>query len=323
MKSFFTLIFSFFITLLIAQGPPEITDFEDFLTEPETFINDASPQDGFYGASLFLPNTYNPDWMSWTGFAISNTTDVVTPNFTNYSAITGEGYDGSSTYAISFGNTKIYPDGDVPQGMMLDSFYITNSTYAYWVIKEGNNYSTKFGGESGNNPDYFYVTFKKYLAGELSQDSINFFLADYRFEDNSEDYIVDEWTLLDLSSLGYADSVSVTYTSSDAGAFGVNTPTYFCMDNVSTTTFIVGTSNKNIEVANFDIYPNPASDFLFIETPENDEVDFTIFDLLGRSILQGNTNSSNQIDIQNLVKGTYILEVLDGEKRGTELFIKQ
>jgi len=64
-------------------------------------------------------------------------------------------------------------------------------------------------------------------------DSVNFYLADYRFADNDSDYIVNSWKYVDLSTLGGVDTYEFDLSSSDTGAFGMNTPAYFCMDQFS------------------------------------------------------------------------------------------
>ena len=61
---------------------------------------------------------------------------------------------------------------------------------------------------------------------------IEFYLADFRFDDNSEDYIIDAWTAVDLSSLGQVKTVEFSVSSSDTGDF-INTPTYFAIDNIA------------------------------------------------------------------------------------------
>ena len=57
-----------------------------------------------------------------------------------------------------------------------------------------------------------------------------FYLADYRSTDSAHDYIVDDWTWVDLSGLGTVDRIEFTLSSSDVGSFGMNTPAYFAMD---------------------------------------------------------------------------------------------
>ena len=61
---------------------------------------------------------------------------------------------------------------------------------------------------------------------------VEFYLADYRFADNGEDYIVDTWEYIDLSSLGAVKSLEFGLSSSDVGDFGMNTPAYFALDTV-------------------------------------------------------------------------------------------
>jgi hypothetical protein len=62
---------------------------------------------------------------------------------------------------------------------------------------------------------------------------LEFYLADYRFGDNSQDYIVSDWTYVDFSVLGVADEIRFDFASSDSGMFGINTPQYFAMDNLT------------------------------------------------------------------------------------------
>ena len=43
---------------------------------------------------------------------------------------------------------------------------------------------------------------------------------------------MDQWTDVDLSILGDVYGLSFDYESSDIGSFGINTPTYFAIDNI-------------------------------------------------------------------------------------------
>ena len=62
--------------------------------------------------------------------------------------------------------------------------------------------------------------------------SVDFYLADYRFADNSRDYIVDTWTQVDLSTLSDATVLTFAMESTDVGQFGMNTPSYFAVDGI-------------------------------------------------------------------------------------------
>lgn len=179
-------------------------------------------------------NTYT-DWGSWSGFAISSHTDATTPGFGNqYSAVTGGGAGGSATYAVGYYTT--YEDStNVTLGSLTNlsglGASVTNTTWAALDMLNGSSVGKKFGGLSGNDADWFKLTITGYVGGVSTGSFIDFYLADFRFADNSFDYIVDEWTYIDFSSLGSADELRFSMSSSDNGAFGMNTPSYFALDN--------------------------------------------------------------------------------------------
>ena len=107
-----------------------------------------------------------------------------------------------------------------------------NSTYAYYSMLNGDQYAKKFGGESGNDPDYFKLIVEGLDAGKQKVLSGEITLADYTPEDNSKDYIGNVWTDVDLSQAGYIKYLVLSFESSDTGAFGINTPTFVCIDNI-------------------------------------------------------------------------------------------
>ncbi len=298
-----------------------VADFENFDLSSESFLNGSDGSGGFSSGNVFLSNVYNTDYDFWSGWAISNTTDTQTPGFLNqYSAITGGGANGSDTYALTFisGESVINLEGDA---QAVEGMYVTNNTYAYLSMQEGDTYAKKFGGDLGDDPDFFLLTIKKYENGVLGDESVEFYMADYRFEDNSMDYIVDEWTYLDLTSLGSADSLQLTLTSSDVSPFGINTPAYVCVDQIETKET---TSVKAVELTAVNIYPNPTTDFISIDNDTNSNINYTIFDVYGQLVQQASTALSHtRIGVNNWTKGTYIIQVTDGEKVKTERIIVQ
>ena len=323
MKAIFTYVLIFAAFMLQAQTT---ADFEAFDLNEGEFLNgstNTSNDPGFADGNVFLPNQFNDAYGSWTGWAISATTDVTTPGWGNqYSSITGGGYDDSETYAVSyiFGESRIRLTGAAAGGVV-EGMYITNGTYAYLSMLEGDNIAKKFGGETGNDPDYFLLTIKKYYNGELSDESIEFYLADYRFEDNSQDYIVDEWTYLDLSSLGSVDSLSFTLSSSDVGMFGMNTPAYFCMDNI-TTQDIVSNVNELEPSISLSLYPNPAVDYIQIETAEAGNKTWGVYSISGELLESGEFyNEKQRISLAHLPNGSYFVKVLTEAGNATKALI--
>jgi len=321
MKSVFTLLLLTIGFGLIAQTT---TDFETFNVEIDSFNNGSDNSGGFISETAFFPNTFTDfgTFTSWSGWSISGVTDNETPGFGNqYSCISGAGVDGSNTYAVSFGQTQIKLTNS-GEGKTVDGFYINNSTYAYLSMLEGDSFAKKFGGETGDDPDYFLLTIKKYKDGQLSNDSLDVFLADFRFTDNSQDYILNDWTFIDLKPLGDLDSLSFSLSSTDVGAYGMNTPGYFCIDNF--TTLDISTSNKDIiEAPIVKTYPNPTLDMLTIELENNSGATISIYNSNGQLVQKSTSNNIKTIlDVQGLSSGMYNLIIKQGEKFYKSSFAK-
>ena len=97
-----TITFFLFLNTLMVSAQI-IADFENFGLAQDTFLNGSDGNGGFQNGVIFLPNAYNAEWNSWSGWAISSDTDTITPGFMNqYSAIVGSGAEESVAYATSF-----------------------------------------------------------------------------------------------------------------------------------------------------------------------------------------------------------------------------
>ena len=236
------------VTNSVAQSY-DVLNLNGKLAEPETYwegdqSGPSSP--GQYGGTTYsntfsdgvfaFSNAYTvSDWgSSWSGFAYTNTTDVTTAGYTNMSAITGGGYnDGlDDTYVIASlgGDTKItFADRAAYKDV---SMYITNASYAYLSMQTGDDYAKKFGGDDGTDLDSLMLIATVYGADKQIVGEKRLALADFRFENSDDDYIVNEWTAFDLSSFGRISAISFSMESSDNGMFGMNTPAYFCLDGL-------------------------------------------------------------------------------------------
>jgi hypothetical protein len=210
------------------------SDFEDLTLSPESFYNGSDGAGGFSSGGTHFSNNYNPDFQAWDGFAYSNVTDNQTPSFGNqYSAITGEGVEGSSNYAVSYIGYAAPPAVTFPETTKVSGFYVTNTTYAYFSMRLGDAFSKKFGRETGNDPDWFLLSVTGKDIGGNPVGTVDFYLADFRFQDNGMDYILDQWTWVDLGALGQVKSLEFTLSSSDVGDFGMNTPAYFAIGSLN------------------------------------------------------------------------------------------
>lgn len=311
-----TKIFTIIITVLFVSPmyAQDIIDFESFGIEQDTFLDGSDLSGGFQINDVFLPNNYNQEFASWVGWAISSKTDTVTTGFTNqYSSIAGSGVENSNTFALSF---NFEPNGiQLDEDKQIDGFYVTNNTYAYFSMLEGDDFAKKFGGETGDDPDYFLLTISGFKTGQQVGESIDFYLADYRFEDPSEDYIIKDWTYVDISMLGETDSLSFELMSSDVGEFGVNTPTYFCIDNIIVNT-TVPTIDFEEDQVSITIFPNPASEMLHIEGEKLGQFSARLYNSNGTMVEHKILNEFQDfIDVSSFSSGLYQLVM----QKGTQL----
>jgi len=234
MKKMFLVVMGLLL-LVISPAGAETANFDDLTLNPESYYNGSDDAGGFETHAVAF-NTYYDDTYGpyWEGFAYSNTTDTTTPGFTNqYSAITGTGANGSSIYGVGYvGFIGIVPTVTFAEEVDLDEVYITNTTYAYLAMRDGNSPAKQFGGASGDDPDWYVLTVTGKDASGTATGTVEFYLADYRFSDNTQDYIVSEWTPVNLNTLGKVKTLEFSVDSSDTGAYGINTPTYFAIDSI-------------------------------------------------------------------------------------------
>ena len=192
--------------------------------------SDASAGNWSSQSVVFNTNMFGP------GFSYSNVNNVITPGFQNqWAAITGADASGIGNYALA---NSFADDGAVinlPDDWRADSMLVTNSTFAFLSMQNGDAFAKRFGGDDGNDPDFFMVRFRGFSETNTKGSNtgeIDFYLADFRFADNSADYIVDTWEFVELRDLGNAKSIGISFESSDVGKFGINTPVYVAFDEI-------------------------------------------------------------------------------------------
>lgn len=313
-----------FITTLIfgfnaIKSQTQVADFENFSLSPNSaYSNSLSLPFQSAGASF----QYKWGGTYWSGgFSYTNKYDSATAGFTNlYGVKPLKGYNNSNVYAVAQdgGVINLSAPSNTVQG-----FYITNTTYAFKSMKLGDAFAKKFGGVSGNDPDFFKVTVKGFKNGILINDSVSFYLADFRFANNSLDYIVDTWQWVNTSTLGNIDSLKFFMYSSDVGNFGINTPLFFAMDNFTNTSSTVGL-NEQADVLNFSMFPNPFSNNLSISLNSISELTtIVISDITGKIVYSSQLNQLNTtINLDQLKEGIYFLELMNGTHKSVKKIIK-
>ena len=215
-----------------------LIDFEgsDVLPYVATENSGTGVFDGGYvdeASGLKMPASVNSDWGSWSGIAISQFNDTITEGYANQlsvyykNASSGNGgYNDSKTFAVVFEGEMSFDDGETE--CTFDYFWVNNCTYAALSMKNGDSFTKKF--ETG---DWFKLIINAFdKNNNPTGQPVEFYLADFRTSTSAG--IIKEWTKVDLTPLGTnVHTVKFGLESTDVGDWGMNTPAYFCFDNLS------------------------------------------------------------------------------------------
>lgn len=322
-------------SLLTAVGVKNLNaqttiDFEELtLSGANSHWDGSDESGGFTSGSAFFSNYYNTTWSSWSGFSYSNHTDNTTPGYGNqYSAYTGSGYNSSEKYAVFFSNGTIAFNQNL-QSVQLAGVYITNTTYAALDMISGSAFSKQFGSPNGadgnpdgtNGEDWFLLTIYGLDENADTVGSVEFYLADFRFADNNDDYVVDTWEWVDLSTLGAVYSLAFGLTSSDVGAWGMNTPAYFAMDNLVIQGF---TGLEQFTAQDVKLYPNPADNHVWISTTKTIDR-LRVIDITGKEMINriGENQQAMNFSVAELPSGVYLIQLVSGSETVTQKLIKK
>lgn len=307
MKNLTTLLTALVLGALL-QAQTTVT-FDDELTATDTF-NNGSDGDTLFNIDDFLfPVNYDTSFGGyWAGgFAVSNRTDTVDGSFMNlYSArTTPEVNNGYLVANLAEGPVTISTGFEITTDRTFEyaSIDVTNTTYAFKSMRDGDMFAKQFGGPTGDDPDYFFIRFSNGVV------DIDHYLADFRFEDNAQDYIVDEWETVDLTPFQGGMSFTMELFSSDTGAFGINTPLFFALDNLS---YVIsgGVGLEEANATGFECWSTPAG----IQLKEAYTGHLNAYDLQGRLIMSTRLDGQSTISLpaqQQLL----LLEHLNGTER--------
>lgn len=261
---------------------------------------------GFTSGGVFFKNTYNTQYNYWTEFVYSNAIDVTTPGSSNgHSAYAGGGANGSSNYAVNNGGNI-----DFGSEKVVTSIDITNNTYAALSMLNGDAFAKQFGSfnnaqgnpDGTNGEDWFRLNIIGRDKDNIPTGTVVFYLADYRFPNSSSDYIINTWETVDLTPLGNIRYLNFVLESSDQGTWGMNTPSYFALDNLVYDN--VAGINENI-LANVEIYPNPTNG---LTTVVAEKGSIRILSITGNTVLETESNGKTTIDLTTQPAGIYFVE---------------
>lgn len=273
---------------------------------------------GFLYSFTYNHHTPSTDdyWITWSGSNPGNMSNQ--NNGVGYTALT-DGLWFGITYGLDFIDTP--PSTPVPA---YNSQWYTSSQITHW-IGTGNNRSlvvVDFGSHNANgnaNSFVFGIQYNGTLTAEqalqLIQDQAPYFsftstnnqisnLSLNTFTGNNSG--ATSWKLYtgkDLSSWQKKADLSQIQLNNNTWlglSFGDRRP--FTPTEASNAILSVASVQKK---ASFNIYPNPTSDFIQIESSEN-MVELNIYSSLGQKVM---TSQTKKVNVKSLNAGVYWVEV--------------
>ena len=305
---------------LAVAASAQLIDFENYVLDTSLVYQGKDGKTSIVFEEANFPVKYNTQFSYWeSGWAISGKNDSTT-EASDYAtqlfcAKTGKGKNNSLQYAIGQNGSYIINSGNYADFRNI-SFSITNTTYAYNSMYFGDFVGKKFGGNSGTDPDYFFLKINAFRNGNWV-DSDTIILADFRFANSSEDYILSSWQETKLFER--VDSVRFEMESSDTGQFGMNTPAFFALDDAH---YQYLASDKELFSNTFSIYPNPGNGKMNI-THKKEIEKVQVLDFSGREIMVKNVldRNSTTIDLSGYPSGYYLIQIFDSETHYSEPYI--
>ena len=202
---------------------------------------------------------------------------------------------------------------------------LTNATQSYkerlFITKNGTQY--QFGVDTAGTTTNLDATLRN--AGDVV-----LVIMSYDFTAMT----LKAWINPDLSTFSAATPATLTQvlTSTtaiaDLGGFllrqdtATTTPTIIFDElRISTAISDLLSSNQVSAIAGLKIYPNPVSNgTLFVESDANAERTITIFDILGKQVLN-TTTSNTAINVSSLNSGVYMVRVTEEGKTATKKLV--
>lgn len=167
-------------------------------------------------------SSYGNDF--WSGFAVSSrmetTFDAKTLTPDQYNNIVGKAHSGNKFLVVQRpynGESLVINEA---KGAIVKGLWYVNSAYTTNSIVNGDSYS---GGP--------FVA-DDWLKCTITGKKVDGTTATVDIDLAKGTSYVKEWTRVDLSSLGKVVELSFSFTCSRTGDFGLNTPAYFCIDDV-------------------------------------------------------------------------------------------
>jgi hypothetical protein len=205
--------------------------FSDLTLAANSYWNGSDESGGFTSGIATFNNSFT-NWgggfISWSGFGYSNQNDTATAGYGNQFSVYTTSANANGIFAVGYVSSFDSDDApsitfDEPVALKKADFAL--NTYAYKSMRDGDDVAKKFA-----DGDWYKITISGYDSDGDETASLDVYLADFR---NGKSVLTGNWTSVDLSSLGSVSKLTFAASSSDVGDWGMNTPGYFCIDNIA------------------------------------------------------------------------------------------
>ncbi|MDR2814084.1 MAG: DUF4465 domain-containing protein [Prevotellaceae bacterium] len=203
-------------------------DFSDLTLEANSHCDSGKFSSG---KAVFL-NSYDPNYGTWGGFAYSNQNDTSASGYTAQFDVYTSTPSDRGIFAVGYMDTytPAIPTVTFDEPVTLKSAELALNAYAYKSMmngdaKDGEVFAKKFAAG-----DWYKITIKSVDSSDVALDSLDVYLADFR---DGKSVLIDHWAEAEFSLAPLAaGKFTFEASSSDTGMWGMNTPAYFCIDNI-------------------------------------------------------------------------------------------
>ncbi|MDR0364551.1 MAG: DUF4465 domain-containing protein [Bacteroidales bacterium] len=239
------------VAAILVDSEHETATFDDLPLASESAWNGSltgATHNIFFSGSYMFSNMYNAEYDYWSGFAYSNmtATDFDPDQYLTHQfrSAAGSGANESKNYAVVYPQASFRIMHNLDEGDIIQGVYVTHAAYAQHSILNGDN----FMGDPFGKDDFYKIIFSAENSfGETN--SIEYYLADYRAENEKDHYSIAEWQWIDLSSLGKVKNISISVDASRQNEWGITVPAYLCVDEIGSIMPFHAEKDWNISVA--------------------------------------------------------------------------
>lgn len=241
MRQFRYIAFLIPTVLLLVSACGKEEENQDFITFEELVVDESTGYwngsdggTGFESGNAWFPVYWDDTWGEyWEGFAYTSHLLVSGEGLeTQYISNAGSGANRSKQYAVFYHgfygtDTMTFR---IPE--TVTKLSVSNTVFSAIAMRDGDDFTKKFGGEDGLDPDWFSLIIEGISEDGDSRGTVQVYLADFTKPGTDEDYISNGWTPVPLDMMGVIKKLVFSFESSDTTAGWINVPAYVCIDNI-------------------------------------------------------------------------------------------